>query len=172
MRRLVIADRVDAATRAELRGAAFEPYWIADRGRYHRAPAWSGSPTVAPEGSSPLGPAVARLLPPELADRPVLAALLSRLQHRDYVLPKGSASLDPDAEAWLDVSIDLSASPSAEAQIVVSDGVDAVYIPQTPGLLVAVERSAGTVRYERYLNHRVGEHVVHRLRLVLPGALP
>jgi hypothetical protein len=60
------------------------------------------------------------------------------------------------------VSIDFS---RWQAEIVYTNGRDSFIVPQGCNSLALVERDESLYRYQRYLNHRVGQAEVWRLRL-------
>jgi hypothetical protein len=134
---------------------------LAHRGCYERA-------TVpVPEAS------LAELLElaSECARRPLTVAMhqWSRLRAGDY-------SLARDDDAWaerltptgIDLTVDLSADASGEAEVVFTHrGQPFFTMPQRPREVSIVQRGPTVRRYERYLTHRLEDHVVTRLRLGL-----
>lgn len=150
-----------APIRARVATADFRDYFIADRGRYRVSELPVERALL--EGLVELAAALTGAYV-----RPAFARW-TRLAHGDYAQPKD------DALFWsargggraLDLTLDLSASASDEAQLIYSNGAGALVLPQTPGCLALVDRHRPLIRYERYVNHRAGAAEVLRLRLVL-----
>jgi hypothetical protein len=97
-----------------------------------------------------------------------------RLRHGDYVLASEATADAGDpgptslASRWIEVTADLSSGSSGEAQVVYARrGEHFFAAPQLSGSVAIVERQPTIARYDRYLNHRVADRVVHRLRLQL-----
>ena len=65
------------------------------------------------------------------------------------------------------MTLDLSAHATEQAETVYTDGVQSWPISQLPGSVAVVERDAWLYRYDRYLDHRIGDRTVYRLRLAL-----
>jgi hypothetical protein len=105
----------------------------------------------------------------------ILRSRCLRLVRGDYVLSAeddAAQALAPrlfdERARALDVIIDLSEGSSGEAQVVYAHrGEHFFAAPQLARSLTVVERRATVTRYHRYLNHRIGERVVHRLCLTL-----
>lgn len=89
-----------------------------------------------------------------------------RLRHRDYQLLKDDASERPST-SHVELTLDVSASTTGQAELVYTDGHESWVVPQVAGALAIVLREPWLYRYARYLNHGVGAAVIHRLRLSL-----
>lgn len=145
--------------RHALQSAGWQPYALADRGRYQYA-------------ESPLDTELQATLvsrASQAVGRP-LALFSSRalsLGHRDYVLVKDDDGRLPD-QRFVDVTVDVSEAVCPEALIVYSTATGAQAALPSPGDMLICEREVdGSRRYERYLNHRVETQRVVRLRLLL-----
>ena len=89
-----------------------------------------------------------------------------RLVHGDYQLMKGDA-LERPKEPHVELFADVPAAATGKAEIFYSDGR---VVPQLPGAVAVLKRDATLVRWQRRLSLRVGDAVVHRLRLTLVPA--
>ena len=160
---VLVAGAVDPETaaglRAALEAAGTTPFWIADRGRYRLnetlqiPPLWEGlAGFAAGITGRPLAIRGARWL---------------RLGRGDYALIKDDAHTRPPG-ACVELTLDLSADFSPDGECVYADGQAGVGVPPVPGLLVVVERSATSTRYDRPLTVRSGEGAeLVRLRMWL-----
>jgi hypothetical protein len=142
--------------RAQIR---LRPFWVADRGRYHTS-------------DQPPEPALLeRLLSfsSSLTGAPFALAhhRWLRFSRGDYQLMLGDAVERGATGSHLELTLDLSAADTGQAEIVYTDGAESLTIPQLAGSLTLVERHDSLYRYERYLNHKVGDAEVWRLRLSL-----
>ena len=124
----------------------FDPFFVADRGRYEQA-------ALAP-------------LPELLAFAEAVSGLrlehawtrVIRLRPRSYALhlDDALARIERGVELMLDLSPDLGGPP-----VVWTSGLR---VPQMPGLLALVERTPTTYRHDRYLPESAGDATVVRLR--------
>jgi hypothetical protein len=161
-----LAAEVTAEIRGRLAKCNFVPFRLAHRGHYAflddvQEPALVRGAVKLAEFVTGLRLAVA-----------VVRCL--RLRAGDYVLssddPTGPyrPSEGNPAARCIELTADLSESSSGEAQVVYSHrGKDFFVMPQLSGCIALVERRSTVTRYDRFLNHRVGEAVVYRLRLTL-----
>jgi hypothetical protein len=153
------------AARAQILAAPFRDYWVADRGRYR-----INDTLVLPDCFAALTSWVKQIMDTDLQTR---FARFTCHRRGDYAQPKDDdrfwAGLGASERA-VDLTLDLSATKSDEAQIVYFGAAGSLVMPQAPGLLALVARRAPLTRYERYLNQRVGEVELVRLRLVLDEA--
>jgi hypothetical protein len=140
---------------ADLRARiSMRPFFIADRGRYH-------------QGELVEGELFERLR--ESAERTAGAPLevashqWLRLGHGDYQLMRDD-SVGRVEGRHLELILDFSEQATGQAEIFYSDGP---LLAQTPLSLALVERHDSQYRYQRYLNHQVGDAQVFRLRLSL-----
>lgn len=100
------------------------------------------------------------------APHTVARARLCRLIRGDYAL-QGD---DPVREG-VELTCDLSAASGDAAQTVYRHrGANFFVVPQRSASVALVERTNTVTRYDRYLNHRVGDAIVYRLRLLLRSA--
>lgn len=147
----------------ELRVAAktlvAEPFDVADRGHYGLC--------REPLPERPLAELI------ELAERCTgtsLACVEQRwtwLRRGDYSLRRDDVLRLPAGRKHVDVTIDLSDAACPEAQVVFTHREQACFsVPQAPGAIAIVALGPTVGRYDRYLTHRVGDHVVVRARLV------
>lgn len=160
---VIVPDVISAAAAKSLRhrvaAAGLRPYFVADRGRY-----WFNDDWTEPELFERL-----RTLAEGVIERSCRPANLrwSRLAHGDYALTKDDAARVMGRPPEVELSLDFSAAPSEDAQIVYSNGQAAFVIPQRPGSLAVIDRTSALYRYERYVTHRIGGGEVFRLRLGL-----
>ncbi|MCA9617749.1 MAG: hypothetical protein KC731_01930 [Myxococcales bacterium] len=147
-----------SALRKRLRARGFLPYRRLDRGRYE---------LLAEIGEPDLIQNLRRVAAAVTGARLVVAqAEAYRLRHGDYLLE--STDLLPPPRRWYELTCDLSAGSSGEAQVVYARRGEHVFVaPQLAGSFALVRRDTEVSRYDRYLNHRIGDRVVHRLRLAL-----
>jgi len=157
MPELVAEDRT-AAMRAQLDEVGFAPFYEPDRGRYE-----INRELAAPELFEEL-----RELVEHIVERPVQVgpAHWLRLRHRDYALLKGDAKTRAPGK-HIEVTLDFSERATEQAEIVYTDGGESWVVSQLPGSLAVVERDTWLYRYERYLDHRVTDGSIYRLRLAL-----
>jgi hypothetical protein len=153
-RSLVAPAFLDPETASALRNRAFLPFWIADRGRYHQAE----------EVDAPLFDRL-RAWAESLAETPLEAAdhQWLRLRHGDYQLTRDD-SVRRISGRHYELVLDFSERATGQAEIVYGERLR---LPQLPLSLALVERDDSQYRYQRYLNHQVGEAEVFRLRLSL-----
>lgn len=152
MRSLLVPAFLEAEIATTLRARSFAPFWIADRGRYHQAE----------EIDQPLFDRLREWAEP-LVETPLETAAHQwlRLGHRDYQL-----QLDDSLRRGRhhELVLDFSERDTGQAEIVYSHGLS---LPQLARSLALVERDDSQYRYQRYLNHQVGDAQVFRLRLSL-----
>jgi hypothetical protein len=155
----LLAEERAAPMRDQLDAAGFEPYYEPDRGRYELNRTLEGGELFEE----------LRQLAELIAERPVTIGPFrwTRHRHRDYALIKDDAKPRLVEGAYLELILDFSARATGQAEIVYTEGKESWPIPQMPGALAVVERAPGLYRYERYLDHRVADTVLHRLRLAL-----
>lgn len=162
-RHVMVPALLDAAVAQQLRAALAEavaPYYLADRGRYHV----SKGPADEPLFSSLIG--FAETIVGEPLGR--LAHRWLRFRHGDYQLTHGDHADAAAQGRHLELTLDFSARESDQAETVYTDGTSAAFIvPQLPLSLALVERRDSLYRYDRYLNHLIGDAEVWRLRLSL-----
>ena len=163
--RVVVPDVIDEKIAAELRSRAaaqVRPFCVADRGRYH---------TGAASVDGALFEAL-RALAERVAGRPLVlaAAFWWRFAHGDYQLLRGDAVARLSPARHIELTLDFSSVETGQAEIVYTDGRESFFIPQIPLSAALVQRVDALYRYERYLNHHVGEAEVWRLRLSLVPA--
>jgi hypothetical protein len=156
----VVGDEaLTAAAAAELRArigeAAFEPYWLAHRGRYQVARDQTDAPLLVE-----LEAIASRITGDVLTP---IAARWLRLAHGDYILREDDP---PPAARRVEAILDFSAAACGAADIVYTRrGAPVLYLPQRPRTLAVVDRAPDLERHVRYLDHRVGAHEVFRLEL-------
>jgi hypothetical protein len=155
---LVAEDRA-APMRAYVDEAGFAPFYEPDRGRYE-----INGDLAVPELFEEL-----RELAEQIVEHPLQIgpARWVRLRHRDYALLKGDAKTRASEDKHLEVTLDFSSRATGQAEIVYTDGVEPWAVVQQPGSVAIVERDPWMYRYERYLDHRVADGVIYRLRLAL-----
>ncbi len=149
-----------ASLRSRLTSEELTPFYLADRGRYHYnassvdEPLWAALRGFAERVvQSPLEPAGARWL---------------RFGRGDYQMIRGDAVERAErgmSGRHLEVSLDFSAQDTDQAETVYSDGAESFVVPQWGQSVALVERVDSLYRYQRYLNHLVGDAEVWRLRL-------
>jgi hypothetical protein len=154
---VVNAERA-ATVRAQIDAAGFARYYEPDRARYE-----VNGDHVEPALLDEL-----RELAEQITERPLRHARATwlRLRHRDYALMKSDARGRLD-DAHVEVTLDLSEKATEQAEIVYSDGRESWVVPQRPGSVCIVERESWLFRYERYLDLRIEDAVIYRLRLAL-----
>lgn len=149
------ADRI----RGELDEAGFAPFRLRHLGCYER------------RDTIPRAGLVAELH--ELAEYVTATSLAVtsvaclRLRRGDYLLAAAGEPHFEDRRGY-ELTFDVSASSSGEAQVVYARrGEHFFAAPQLSTSVTLVERRPSITRYDRYLNHRIGDRVVHRIRLAL-----
>jgi hypothetical protein len=154
----LVGEELAAAMRAQLDDIGFEAFCEPDRGRYE-----INRDLAVPELFEEL-----RELVEHIVERPVQVgpAHWLRLRHRDYALLKADAKSRASGR-HVEVTLDVSARATGQAEIVYTDGVASWAVAQQPGSVAIVERDAWLYRYDRYLDHRVAGAVIYRLRLAL-----
>jgi len=155
----LVAAPIAAAMRAQVDDAGFAQIYEPDRGRYEL-----NRELAAPELFEEL-----RQLVAQLVERPVEVgpACWLRLRHRDYALIKGDATARAAAGKHVELTLDFSARATGQGEIVYTDGGESWVVVQEPGSVAVVERDAWLYRYDRYLDHRIGDALIYRLRLAL-----
>lgn len=145
--------------RAELDEAGFSPFRLRHLGCYER------------RDTVPSAALVAELH--ELAEYVTATSLAVtdsaclRLRQGDYVLGQAGEPTFGEQRGY-ELTLDVSASSSGEAQVVYARrGEHFFAAPQLAASVALVERRPSITRYDRYLNHRIGDRVVHRIRLAL-----
>lgn len=161
LRAVLLPSAVDDAVAAELRARAEAAGWtryaLADRGRFDHDDALQVDPLWDELGG----------LAASIAGAPVTLARGRWLRQRrgDYSLVKDDSRTRPPGPL-VELALDVSSGASGEAEAVFLDGTASFVMPQIPGVLAVVERSATTVRYLRPPTVRgVGGHDVIRLFL-------
>ena len=154
---LLLADGA-AELRARAETAGLEPFFVADRGRYH------ANQTLRDE---PLFDEL-RQIAAAVVEAPLVvgAARWLRLERGDYSLIRGDQASRSEPARHLELTLDFSEAPSDQAEIVYSDGAESIVVPQWPGALALVDKPPTLYRYERYLTHQV-QLAIYRLRLIL-----
>ena len=162
IRRVLVPNAVDESAARALRESAapgLQPFYVANRGRYHinrtfAAPGLFDALRVLGEGIStvPLAPG---------------AACWLRFRRGDYQLLQGDAADTPERGRHLELTVDISAAATGQAEFVYVRDPDRFSFPQLPLALTIVERTENLFRYDEYLNNTVGEAEVWRLRLAL-----
>jgi hypothetical protein len=135
-----------------------EPFFIADRGRYHRNDTF-----VDDELFDALRRLAERIVEAPLSVGP---PRWLRFGHGDYALTHGDATERPTG-SFIELTLDFSDTETGQGAVVYTDGIGRIVLPQWPGSLALVERPAKLYRYERYLTHRVQASQIFRLRLPL-----
>lgn len=160
---LLVANAVEpevaAGLRAALDAAGTARFWIADRGRYQH----NDSLQIPPLWEQLAGFAAG------LTGRPLAVhrARWVRLTRGDYALVKDDAHTRPPGRC-VELTLDLSSGFHPEGECVYADGAEGVGVPALPGLLVVVDRSPTSTRYDRPLTVRSGDGAeIVRLRLWL-----
>ncbi len=147
------------AARERLETETFTPVFLAHRGRY----------AIRRELEAPqLLPALRRLASFVVDERlSILDACCLRLQRGDYALRRDDLATRPHVDGRVyELTADLSASSSGEAQVVYTRHGRSFFVaPQLSGSVTIVERHPTVERYDRYLNHAMGNRRVHRLRV-------
>lgn len=154
---LVAEDRA-APMRAHLDEIGFASFYEPDRGRYE-----INRELAAPELFEELRELVEHIV---LHPVQVGPAHWLRLRHRDYSLIKGDANTRAPGK-HLEVTLDFSSRTTEQAEIVYTDGGQSWVVLQLPGSMAVVERDTWLYRYERYVDHRVADGSIYRLRLAL-----
>lgn len=154
----VLGPEAAGTLRTELAGRALARFDEPDRGRYEFADEPARLPIIDEM----------RALAEQVVERPleIARATWLRLSHRDYLLLKGDAGTRLPT-AHMEVTLDFSAAATGSAELVYTDGYESWPVFPEPGSVAIVRREPWVFRYDRYLPHTVGDHVVHRLRLLL-----
>lgn len=165
---LLIANAVEpeaaAGLRAALDAAGTERFWIADRGRYHH----NDTLQIPPLWEQLVGFAAG------ITGRPLAVhrARWLRLGRGDYGLVKDDGHTRPPGR-HVELTVDLSAGFHPDGECVYADGAGGVGVPALPGLLVVVDRSPTSTRYDRPLTVRSGDGAeIVRLRMWLIAPQP
>ena len=148
-----LAPEAASALRAKI-SERVQPFFIADRGRYHANGEFADAELFAKLRAF----AVESVGPLELGPHQWL-----RLGHGDYQLIRDD-SVGRVAGRHVELILDFSERATGQAEIFYTDGA---LLPQTPLSLALVERHDSQYRYQRYLNHQVGDAQIFRLRLSL-----
>jgi len=156
---MLLDDDTAANLRARLLLEGVERFSVADRGSYREKRQFRLPPLFDPLR--------------QLAEK-VVEAPLAELSHQwlcfargDYQLMRGDAVERGATGRHLELTLDFSAREIGQGEIVYSDERGEILVPQMKHALALVERHDSMYRYERYLNHLVGEAEVWRLRLWL-----
>jgi hypothetical protein len=163
---LLVANAVEpadaGALRTALAGAGDQRFWIADRGRYHHNDDLRVGPLFESLAAFASGVAGVPLA--------LHGARWLRFTRGDYALVKDDSRTRPPGRA-VELTLDVSAAMCPEAGLVYSDGHDGVQVPQLPNLLVLVDRTPTSTRYDRPLTVKSGDGAeIIRLRMWLrPG---
>jgi hypothetical protein len=147
---------VAAQLRARVKVA---PFYLADRGRYH----------VGEGADEELFSSLTRFAEAVVGE-PLhyVAHRWLRFAHGDYQLTHGDHHDGAAKGRHLELTLDFSARETDQGETVYTDGREAAFlIPQLPLSLALVERRDSLYRYDRYLNHLIGDAEVWRLRLSL-----
>jgi hypothetical protein len=155
----VFDDGAAAQTRERLQSEGLAPFDIADRGRYHANLGFVDGPLFLE-----LRGFAERVVEAPLA---FAATRWLRFARGDYQLIRGDAVERGARGRHLELTLDFSARETEQAEIVYTDGRDSFVVPQWPLSVALVERDDSLYRYERYLNHLVGDAHIYRLRLSL-----
>jgi hypothetical protein len=155
----LVAEPRAAALRAHVDEAGFERFDEPDRGRYEHNPE-----LAVPELFEEL-----RELAELIVERPVQVGPTRwvRLGRGDYALIKADAKARAAERRYVELTLDFSARATGQAEIVYTDGVASWVVVQEPGSVAVVEREPWLYRYDRYLDHRVADGVIYRLRVAL-----
>jgi hypothetical protein len=160
-RYLVVPSLFDAEAAARLRARVqVAPFYVADRGRYQ----------VGSEGADEALFSSLTRFAQALLDEPLgrIAHRWLRFAHGDYQLTHGDHHDGIAQGRHLELTLDFSAHETDQGESVFTDGRGASFIvPQLPLSLALVERRDSLYRYDRYLNHMIGDAEVWRLRLSL-----
>lgn len=148
-----------AELRAQIDAAPFTLFDVPDRGRYEHT-----RELALPALFGDLIPIAERVAGRSLWIEQVRWL---RLRHRDYQLIKDDATDRPLTGTHIELTLDVSAITSGQAELVYTDGHESWVVPQVAGAIAIVEREPWLFRYARYVNHAVGDAVIHRLRLSL-----
>lgn len=164
----IVPSLVDAATatalRADASAAGLTRYEFAPRGRFDHNDLYRPAALL-----DPLAALVATI-----TGEPVSAAAVRwlRLRHGDYSLLWDDHLTRP-AQRHFEATLDLSSSTTGQGgTIYVANGEARFVAPQRHGCLAIVDRPPHVLRYERYLDHRVGAAEVWRLRVTFVPAAP
>lgn len=141
---MMLPGAIDEAAIAELRArvdaAGWTEYALADRGRYafndtvRDDALWAELTTLVNSvAGAPMSLARARWM---------------RLRRGDYSLVKDDSRTRPPGRC-IEVTLDVSSGSSGEAHVVYVLGMNALTVPQLPGLLGVVDRSPAMTRYHR-----------------------
>jgi hypothetical protein len=157
----LLPDAVEPQAAAELRARVepgFEPFYVADRGRYSIHRTFADAALY-----ERLRQIAARVVEAPLT---VGAARWLRFAHGDYSLMRDDRA-DRTGRRQLEVTCDFSSASSDHGQIVYLDGAASLVVPQWAGSLTLVDKPPTMFRYHRYLTHAVGAQLIYRLRLLL-----
>jgi hypothetical protein len=153
-------DRLLETVRAAVAEARLQPFDLANRGKYrHAAVDLDDEPRKVLEdwASEVVGRSLA-----------AVDAVAVALGQSDYSLTRDDAVWLTRTHASHEMTLDLSASSSGEAEVVYTHrGLAFFTVPQRPRQWALVARAPTVERYDRYLTHRVGDLVVTRLRVAL-----
>jgi hypothetical protein len=144
--------------RAQVQALSYRDYFIADRGRYQFNDSFQS------DGLEPLIGLAQQITGKTIT---CTRARCTRHVHGDYAQPKDDDRFWPRTGATLELTIDLSNAASDEGQIVYFNASGSLVLPQKPGACALIARTAPLTRYERYLNYRLADNVIYRLRLLL-----
>jgi hypothetical protein len=143
--------------RARLAEHTFEPFFLAHRGRYARNEAYADDELF--EGLVALAE--------EVVGEPLRLAAFrwTRLVRGDYALMRDDRA---PLERHVELTLDVSGCVTGAAEICYAHrGTLFHAVGQLPGALGLVQRGPTIRRYDRYLNHAVGDAEVVRLTLTL-----
>jgi hypothetical protein len=149
-----------AALRDAVTADGWTPFYVADRGRYHVNTRYTDDAMFGELRA--LAEAVVEA-PLDLGE-----ARWMKLGRGDYQLTRGDAVDRTVRGPHVELSLDFSETQTGRADIVYTDGAEAFAIAQWPTSIALVERTGALHRYDRYLDHLVGDATVWRLRLALP----
>ncbi len=143
---LLLPEAIDGAVAADLRArldaAGTTAFDLADRGRYRHNDALRIDPLwdeLTGFAAGVAGPGATVTL---------AAVRWLRLGRGDYSLVKDDTRTRP-AGPHLELVLDLSPGTSGEAELVYTDGLATLGVPQIAGLLAVVDRTATSTRYQR-----------------------
>lgn len=152
-----LSEPTTAAIREQVVEAGFQPFWVADRGRYEM-----NDTLEAPELFDSLREIAEHLAGAHFT---VELARWLRLRRGSYALLRDDAA---QTERHLELTLDLSAGSCGEAEVIYTHRGQIFFAaPQQPGTMTLVERGPTVRRYDRYLTHRVGDAEIVRLRMAL-----
>lgn len=145
--------------RAQIDAAPFTSFDVPDRGHYEHTRALA-IPTLFDE---------LRAIAEQVTERTLRLdhARWLRFRHRDYQLIKDDAADRPVLGPHIELTLDVSAVTTGQAELIYTDGHESWVVPQVAGAIAIVEREPWLFRYARYLNLHAAGAVIHRLRLSL-----